>query len=68
MIRLYVRSVGIFLILGIFFFGNHLREKEAHDFINKVESGLKKPAKLISIPKIENARKMVMNYVPRIKK
>jgi|UPI0004BC84A1 hypothetical protein len=45
-----------------------LREKDAHDFIKKVESGLKKPAKLISTPKIENARKMVMNYVSRIKK
>jgi len=46
-----------------------LREKDAHDdFIKKVESGLKKTAKLISTPKIENARKIVMNYVSRIKK
>lgn len=44
-----------------------LRGEYALEFERKIEQGLKKPAKLIPTPKIENARKLVIAYVSKHK-
>lgn len=45
-----------------------LKGKDIIEFTKKVEQGLKQPVNLIATPKIENARKLIIEYVSKYKK
>ena len=45
-----------------------LKGKEASNFLRKIESDLKKPLKFIPTPKLDQAKKLVKQYVAKRKK